>query len=60
MWDLNNQFPVMTPDLFHTFLGSILVIHYQENPGTFLSVEIKLKGILLPWQETDMRAKEIP
>ena len=59
-WDLNNRFLVITPDLCHTFLGVIVVIHYQNNPGPFLAVDSELKEDLLPQQETNMHVRDYP
>ena len=35
MWDMNNLFLVMTPDLCYILLGGIVVIHHQETLGRF-------------------------
>ena len=38
MWDMNNLFLAMTPDLSHPYWGRAVVIHHQETTGYFLEV----------------------
>ena len=60
MWDMNNWFLVMTPDMCHPFLGGVIVIHHHETLDIFMAVDIELKGDLLDFQETNMHVRDLP
>ena len=54
MWDMNNWFIAICPDLCHPALGGLVVMHHQETPNHFPVVEIEVKVYSLLWIATNM------